>query len=213
MNRDMILQINRFGQQNGFPVFVMTDGRIVKVPATSEIFQYVVMREIDAYASLSSQEVYRYEDWLQMKNPVKARVHPLTEGLPYFPFVPDTMPVETYQKNSNIYYVLALLEIRQQFKVSFYTDAAGWDCCTCSSLGGLCLAKASFVRGSKAGKNVYYVYSPTANPKILKNSGDSFYAREKFSSRCRGAELVEQYQFSRKIDNEEETIYIELSRY
>ncbi|MBP3346279.1 MAG: hypothetical protein J6L86_04530 [Alphaproteobacteria bacterium] len=220
----------------------MADGRLVKIPATSEVFQYVVMKEIDAYSSLSSQEVYRYEDWLQMRNPVKARVHPLTEGLPYFPFVPDTMPVEKYEGELDNIYVLALPEIRQKLEVEYYTEASRRERFTLGRLHSemeMCIAEAHFFRrcisilsSSEVPmrvksillsrvkpevlvhvKSIYYVYEPTVKPKILKNSGEYSFNIESSQMLNLDVRLVEQHQFSRKIGNEEEEILIKISYY
>lgn len=66
MDRNELLQrINNRGKVQGYPLFVMSDGRILKTPPKDEPFKFIVFEELNIKKSLQHQGIMKYETWLR----------------------------------------------------------------------------------------------------------------------------------------------------
>lgn len=66
MDRNELLQrINNRGKVQGYPLFVMSDGRILKTPPQDEPFKFMVFEELNIKKSLQHQGIMKYETWLR----------------------------------------------------------------------------------------------------------------------------------------------------
>lgn len=131
MENKIIQRVNELGGRHGFPIFIMEDGTVYKIPPLSKKLKFIVPKEINPYGLISKQ-LLGYDEWIRKYSvqptcpkPPEEPCHPLTASLPDFPKVPAHLKPEAYRFGSSVFYIFAEPYIRRQFEVKAETILFG----------------------------------------------------------------------------------------
>lgn len=109
MDRNELLKrINDYGKVHGYPLFVMSDRRILKTPPQDEAFRFIVFDELDIDKSLARQSIMTYEIWLKRTPSIaSAPQTPEQADFPEILKIPPYLKPKIYRVNNKTIYIYA----------------------------------------------------------------------------------------------------------
>ena len=120
---ELLNRINNQGKTEGYPLFVMPDGEILKTPPQDVPFRFIISDELDTAKSLKDQAIMDYETWLK-RTPdiISPPQRPDLPDLPEMFQIPPHLIPEVYKCGNMVEYVYADENTRRKFTIEHYPD-------------------------------------------------------------------------------------------
>ena len=119
---ELLNRINNQGKTEGYPLFVMPDGEILKTPPRGVPFRFIISDELDTAKSLENQAIMDYETWLK-RTPdiISPPQRPDLPDLPEMFQIPPHLIPEVYEIYDGEVYIYADENTRCKFTIEHYS--------------------------------------------------------------------------------------------